>query len=136
LWPFVLSWVLCRPFGTRLLILSLPGTDVPGYRLYRPYGTGLLGFLTEGFSAAQGHKGQTWATYQMFARTISSFRHVVCRAVPTGLASYPQSLPGAAVPGYRLCRPCGTAWLGFLTDGFPAERPGLKGQTCAPTSSG
>jgi hypothetical protein len=29
--------VLCRPFGTRL-----PGTAVPGYRLFRPYGTGFV----------------------------------------------------------------------------------------------
>ena len=31
--------VLCRPFGTRLMNLSLPGTDVPGYRLFRPRST-------------------------------------------------------------------------------------------------
>jgi hypothetical protein len=30
---------LCRPSGTRLLNVSLPGTNVPGYRLYRPCGT-------------------------------------------------------------------------------------------------
>jgi hypothetical protein len=30
---------LCRPSGTRLINLILPGTDVPGYRLLRPYGT-------------------------------------------------------------------------------------------------
>jgi hypothetical protein len=34
--------VLCRPFGTRLIDLILPGTDVPGYRLFRPYGTGVV----------------------------------------------------------------------------------------------
>ena len=33
---------MCRPSGTRLLLLILPGTSVPGYRLFRPYGTALL----------------------------------------------------------------------------------------------
>jgi hypothetical protein len=33
---------MCRPCGTRLINLSLPGTDVPAYRLFRPYGTALL----------------------------------------------------------------------------------------------
>src|SRR5271156_3473432 len=33
---------MCRPSGTRLLLLTLPGTAVPGYRLFRPYGTALL----------------------------------------------------------------------------------------------
>ena len=32
-------WALCRPYGTRLINFILPGTDVPGYRLLRPYGT-------------------------------------------------------------------------------------------------
>jgi hypothetical protein len=31
------------PFGTRLTP-NLPGTAVPGYRLFRPFGTGLLGY--------------------------------------------------------------------------------------------
>jgi hypothetical protein len=31
---------MCRPYGTRVIDLSLPGTTVPGYRLFRPYGTG------------------------------------------------------------------------------------------------
>ena len=30
-------------------ILRLPGTDVPGYRLCRPYGTGSLGLLVGWF---------------------------------------------------------------------------------------
>jgi hypothetical protein len=30
---------MCRPFGTRLIDLILPGTAVPGYRLFRPFGT-------------------------------------------------------------------------------------------------
>jgi hypothetical protein len=34
--------VLCRPFGTRLIHVILPGTDVPGYRLFRRYGTGFV----------------------------------------------------------------------------------------------
>jgi hypothetical protein len=33
---------MCRPSGTHLINLSLPGTDVPGYRLFRPFGTALL----------------------------------------------------------------------------------------------
>jgi hypothetical protein len=33
---------MCRPSGTRLLLLTLPGTDVPGYRLSRPYWTASL----------------------------------------------------------------------------------------------
>jgi hypothetical protein len=33
---------MCRPSGTHLLLLNLPGTSVPGYRLFRPYGTALL----------------------------------------------------------------------------------------------
>jgi hypothetical protein len=36
------GWALCRPLGTRLINLIVPGTDVPGYRLYRPYGTGFV----------------------------------------------------------------------------------------------
>jgi hypothetical protein len=38
--------VLCRPFGTRLINLILPGTDVPGYRLFRPFGTGLVAVMS------------------------------------------------------------------------------------------
>jgi hypothetical protein len=34
-----MSYAMRRPFGTRLIGLFLPGTDVPGYRLSRPYGT-------------------------------------------------------------------------------------------------
>ena len=30
---------MCRPFGTRPMSLILPGTAVPGYRLFRPCGT-------------------------------------------------------------------------------------------------
>jgi hypothetical protein len=30
---------MCRPSGTRLINLGLPGTDVPGYRLFRPLST-------------------------------------------------------------------------------------------------
>jgi hypothetical protein len=30
------------PFGTRLINLILPGTDVPGSRLFRPCGTGFV----------------------------------------------------------------------------------------------
>ena len=30
---------MCRPSGTRLIRLILPGTDVPGSRLFRPCGT-------------------------------------------------------------------------------------------------
>jgi hypothetical protein len=33
---------MCRPSGTHLLLLTLPGTSVPGYSLFRPYGTALL----------------------------------------------------------------------------------------------
>jgi len=29
---------MCRPFGTAYA-LTLPGTAVPGYRLFRPFGT-------------------------------------------------------------------------------------------------
>jgi len=38
-WVFGGSWALCRPSGTRVISLSLPGTNVPGYRLCRPSGT-------------------------------------------------------------------------------------------------
>jgi hypothetical protein len=35
------SGVYAVPDGTRILsTISLPGTAVPGYRLFRPYGTG------------------------------------------------------------------------------------------------
>jgi hypothetical protein len=37
--PLTYSRALCRPYGTRLINFILPGTDVPGYRLLRPYGT-------------------------------------------------------------------------------------------------
>ena len=30
---------MCRPYGTRVIDLSLPGTTVPGYRLFRPRST-------------------------------------------------------------------------------------------------
>ena len=30
------GWALCRPCGTRLMNLIQPGTEVPGYRLFRP----------------------------------------------------------------------------------------------------
>jgi hypothetical protein len=46
---------MCRPSGTRLINLSLPGTDVPGYRLFRPCGTALLQHVNDtaidGFSS-------------------------------------------------------------------------------------
>jgi hypothetical protein len=31
---------LCRPQGTPAIDLNVPGTNVPGYRLFRLYGTG------------------------------------------------------------------------------------------------
>jgi hypothetical protein len=43
---------LCRPSGTRLLLFTLPGTDVPGYRLCRPSGTRLLLFTLPGTGRA------------------------------------------------------------------------------------
>jgi len=58
---------LCRPFGTRPC-LFLPGTDVPGYRLCRPFGT----------------------------------RPCL-------------SLPDTDVPGYSLCRPFATRFVPFPT---------------------
>ena len=33
------GWALCRPLRDSYINLRLPGTPVPGYRLYRPYGT-------------------------------------------------------------------------------------------------
>lgn len=32
--------VLCRPFATSAYFLLVPGTPVPGYELFRPFGTG------------------------------------------------------------------------------------------------
>ncbi len=43
---------LWRPYGTRLIGLILPGTAVPGYRLFRPCGTALL---REQFGFVSGH---------------------------------------------------------------------------------
>jgi hypothetical protein len=44
---------MCRSCGTRLIDLNLPGTPVPGYRLFRPCGTAWLQHLPEGLSAAR-----------------------------------------------------------------------------------
>jgi hypothetical protein len=43
---------MCRPSGTRVVSLSLPGTDVPGYRLFRPCGTGSLRYPPRSLSDA------------------------------------------------------------------------------------
>ena len=40
--PGPLGRVLCRPYGTRVMDEILPGTAVPGYRLLRPCGTGVV----------------------------------------------------------------------------------------------
>src|SRR5882757_4567041 len=48
------SWALCRPSGTRLINLILPGTDVPGYRLLRPYGTVSVAVFESAQSARAG----------------------------------------------------------------------------------
>jgi len=45
---------MCRPSGTRLVTLCLPGTSVPGYRL-RAGSAGLL--LIPGFLPVVGRKG-------------------------------------------------------------------------------
>jgi hypothetical protein len=37
--PFQAKWAMCRPFGTRLTGLILPGTAVPGYGFFRPHST-------------------------------------------------------------------------------------------------
>jgi hypothetical protein len=42
---------MCRPFGTRLTGLIVPGTTVPGYSLFRPAGLELLRSVNE---AAKG----------------------------------------------------------------------------------
>jgi hypothetical protein len=41
---------MCRPYGTRLINLYLPGTPVPGYRLFRASGTGSLQWLRSAFT--------------------------------------------------------------------------------------
>jgi|SRR5271165_6319639 len=38
-WLLRTNWALCRPFGTHLHKPMLPGTPVPGSRLFRPFGT-------------------------------------------------------------------------------------------------
>ena len=42
---------MCRPFGTRLMSLILPGTAVPGYRLFRPCGTVSVAASIQAFKA-------------------------------------------------------------------------------------
>jgi hypothetical protein len=34
--------ILCRPYPDSVSLLRVPGTPVPGYRLFRPYGTGAV----------------------------------------------------------------------------------------------
>jgi hypothetical protein len=41
---------MCRPFWTRHVNVMLPGTAVPGYRLFRPCGTASLWHLLRGKS--------------------------------------------------------------------------------------
>jgi hypothetical protein len=48
---------MCRPFGTRLVGVILPGTAVPGYRLFRPCGTA---------SFCGNYPGLTASLFQIF----------------------------------------------------------------------
>ena len=47
------------------------------------------------------------------SRSASAFQALPCRAfvyaVPAGLLALGVSLPGTPVPGFCLCRPCGTS---------------------------
>jgi hypothetical protein len=44
---------MCRPSGTRLITLIVPGTAVAAYRLFRPSGTASLRHLPTALSAAR-----------------------------------------------------------------------------------
>jgi hypothetical protein len=88
------SSALCRPYGTRVINLILPGTAVPGYRLCRPYGTRVVSLILPG-TAVPGYR--------------------LCRPYGTRVVSL--ILPGTAVPGYRLCRPYGTRVVSLILPG-------------------
>jgi hypothetical protein len=69
-----MSWALCRPSGTRLINLILPGTDVPGYRLLRPYGTVSVTFTSD-------YRGVP----SLFPRKRPNARSFSCRQWPRSL---------------------------------------------------
>jgi hypothetical protein len=87
---------MCRPSGTHLICLSLPGTDVPGYRLFRPFGTALLrpvnNTAINGFSSF--HAGSL-SPEGIFYQQISEFRGLEKRT-PTAKAGYGSVICGTA----------------------------------------
>jgi hypothetical protein len=104
---------MCRPSRDSPHFLSLPGTAVPGYRLFRPYGTALSRPVNDtaiaGFSSL--HESSV-------LEGTASAR--MCR--PSRDSPHLLSLPGTAVPGYRLFRPRSTSSGQALRDCFVAAR--------------
>jgi hypothetical protein len=78
--------VLCRPFGTRVIDPILPGTPVPGYRLFRPCGTDVVAVSKSLRTSQQARKDADYSGNIVFPRPVKlNFFHFVCdptKAVP------------------------------------------------------
>jgi hypothetical protein len=108
--------------------LSIPGTSVPGYRLYRPYGTRPHTLIhTRHFRAGL----QAVPSLRDSPSYPYPYPALPCRAtgcaVPTGLASYPYPYP--ALP----CRAAGCAVPSGLAS-YPYPYPALPCRVQAVTS--
>src|ERR1700753_1536971 len=94
-----------------------PGTPVPGYRLFRPCGTGFVGVSSFSNLSKAADKDDVAKVVPSYKRMFI-YLSVRPRVLP---ASFVPSLrdsshgiirPGTHVPGYRLFRPCGTGFVG------------------------
>jgi hypothetical protein len=104
---------LCRPWGTSVINLAYPGTPVPGW-LCRPCGTSVINFAYPALPCRAG-----CAVPAGLASLTLPTRHCRAGLVVPSLRDSPHwpCLPGTPVPGYRLCRPCGTRVIDL---GYPA----------------
>jgi hypothetical protein len=98
---------MCRPSRDSPHSLSLSGTAVPGYRLFRPYGTALSRPVNDTAIAGFSSLHESSVLEGMASAGM-------CR--PSRDSPHSLSLPGTAVPGYRLFRPYGTALLRPVND--------------------
>jgi len=79
---------MCRPFGTRLINLSLPGTAVPGYRLCRPLRDCLTG-TPKSQKRELGHP--LWIRSRQFHTSVGMTKGVEQAVQGTTLESCPET---------------------------------------------
>jgi hypothetical protein len=78
----------------------------------KQFSPGCTSVTTRVVSISVGAVQKRWMCHMERVTPVRAFPALPCRAivyaVPTGLLAFGVSLPGTPVPGFCLCRPCGT----------------------------